>query len=611
MTRAPAIPTTESLDAVADLGCDRDGDEPIDDHLATAPDGAEVVFPDGRFAIDQYRIQQSSLSLVAADDADPVLTPARPAAEMDGDWMLLARDSGPYALEGFTFDFTREGYGATVNVTVTEGDFRLRDVHARGVYPDGISGVVIQVVNDDAVGVIERFITRDGTVYDSASSGIYVARLHGGTLYIKDSEIWNRASNGVYASGAGYERDSYERNNGPVHVVGGVYKNNNIASIRLGTTGSTCRDVVVHNEADPSGDTWDSREHDIMPRSGSADHPVVNARGIWLKNREDIRVENCDLRHEVGRSGGVIATNTTIGSVDIRDTRIGVTGGDLVAPIYVKAPGIHHGEAAAWTLENVSLTGTADFREGVRVAGRPAQLTDCCIECDGHGQAGVRATDGATVTLTDSAVDVPGRPTVSDGGAIDTRGLSETADCPPPTVTGRESAPSETPAETSPPETTRLDHTVTVRAVDGEGEATYALTATDGIGREPTTPGEATVTGAVGPDNYEDWYYFGGDLASADVDGVAELFVDGDLQRRTGGTPARTVTVRNESAGGVAYRFDVAGDVLDAPASADTYPDGDETRVAASSQTGWTQQFRVRGDVTRVDIPDGIDVVLE
>lgn len=398
-----------TLDAVEDLGLDPEGDELVDDALEELDAGTLVQFPTGRYAMDSCYISTSNVGLVAAPDADPTIVPAEPRSQSTR-WLLQMKTGGEYVLSGFEFDFTEEGYGGGITVYADEGDAYVGDVWIRGTIGDGANGLNVAATSSEGTVVVSRYVARDGSRYDSASHGLFVNQGHAGTLIVDDSEVWHWSDNGIYASSPGYQ-GSYrnatnaDRGNGEVHVRGGVFKNNNIANIRVGSTNSSVRGAVVHSAASVSGDAWESREYPIMPRQGTESQPVVNGRGIWITGRESIVVEDVDIQLDMGPTSAGIAVRGEASDVTIENTRIEM---NTDAPA-LRVPG---GEDPL-TVENVSFTGSSSAPAAVFHGRRESTLDDICIGLkDSRGIVGlsderISRTDGecSVASLTSSSTE--------------------------------------------------------------------------------------------------------------------------------------------------------------------------------------------------------------
>ncbi|WP_136601633.1 right-handed parallel beta-helix repeat-containing protein [Salinigranum halophilum] len=425
------------FDDVVDLveaGADSDGNERIDEALTThAGDGTVLVLPAGRYKMGPTDLSgYQNLGLVGKSGTRPTIVPAEPVDE-SREWLIRMTEGGDYLVGGFDLDFRKEGYGGSLVIFASKGGFEVFDIHAYGIYPLNVSGISCNVDSSDDVGQIRRFITRDGTVPESSGSGIFVSTSHSGTLHIDDCEIWNRATNGVYASAMGYVGDfknvtTADRGNGEVHVRSGVFKNNNIANIRIGSTNSTVKDVHIHNVANPTGDTM-RRSETLLSRNGAK-----NSRGIWIKNRQNQLVENATVILDAGRSGGAIEANSATGSHTIRNSTIEVNTEDANI-VYLKGyspPSENTGSASSggFSFENVRITGTGgglstDTPVGVFVEDRSGTtFRDCLLQLSGAKQDGIHFIESDNCLVQNTRIDVPGEPIRSHKSKLRTTNVS-------------------------------------------------------------------------------------------------------------------------------------------------------------------------------------------
>ncbi|ELZ31629.1 hypothetical protein C474_08147 [Halogeometricum pallidum JCM 14848] len=513
------------VNAVDDLGLDPNGGALVDDALGAVPSGTLVEFPTGRYLVDSCWVRSSNVGLVAADGADPVFVPAKPQSESES-WTILMKTGGDHVFAGFEFDYTREGYGGTLIVIAERGDYYIGDVHVKGVVGHSCEGLSTAVEDPNGTGVIERFYARDGSTYDSASHGLFVGLKHAGTLYIRDCEVWNWTDNGVYASSPGYigsyrgTTDS-DRGDGEVHIEGGVFKNNNISNVRIGSTNSSVRGAVIHNEKNISADTWDSRNYDIMPRSGTEPEPVVNSRGIWLANRTNLLVEDCDIRMDTGVSSGAIVAKGATGNCTIRNTRIQVNTTDVLNPIVVAGPSIDWPDTA-YTFENVSVTGVGGGRKiAVAVTDRPGtSFRNCCISLDGADQNGIKFIDTSSGVVADTNIGVDGRSTLFQNSTISTSNVSTADACPVPSLSG---------SGANYGGSKELPYTLTVRGTGAPLD--YRIVTTDGINQGSHLVDEdvpTVVEGSLDENDQEDWFWFSGEVTEVSLSDEATLFIEGE-----------------------------------------------------------------------------------
>jgi hypothetical protein len=507
------------LDAVDDLGLDDSGEHAIDSTvLENARDGTLIEFPDGTYKIgNSIRDRDvSNFGLVAAEGATPTLVPASPATDLPAEELLIQFEGSNLLFEGFELDFTQgSDYGGRIQVVAESGDVGVYDVTTKGQIPGSVDGYRVEARSSDGVATVENVNMRDGAVEGYSATGIFVGPPHAGEIHIRDCDIWHFPSKGIYASNPAHP-DVGE--GGTVHVEGGVYKNNNDCDVRVGSAGSTVRNLVSIKEDTVKGETvtWE----DPIPRRHwhGGQENIVQTRSIRLKYGRDVLVENCEFVHEIGEGAGVITgAGSHDGGTTIRDCRISVDGADIY-PILLK-----DGDGDGYTVENVSITGTGGRGAGIRIEGGCDGTTveNCCLQLSQSGENGVEVYDSDDCVVADSNIDVEGEAVVFDNVSGETTGLTYSEGCPLPD-SDRVSTDDGSTEKT-------LSNTCTVRST---GEAVdYTVTVTDGIvdgsqGNVVDASVSDTVSGTVDADG-ESWFWFGGEVDAVDFSADVAFFVNG------------------------------------------------------------------------------------
>jgi hypothetical protein len=237
---------------------------------------------------------------------------------------------------------------------------------------------------------------RDGAKEGFSATGILVGADHAGKLHIDDCQMWHFPSKGVYGSSPGSQIGA----GGTVHVNGGLYKNNNDCDVRIGSPGSTVRNIISIKDASTTGDTvtW----KDPIPRRYSGDRrDIIQTRSIRLKNGRDVLVEGCEFRHEVGGGVGVVTVEGSHGGgTTIQDCRIEVADVSI-NPVSVR------GGAGAVTLRNLNITGNAGGRTAIMVgAGRSGTTIENC-RIDLTEGDGIRLIEAEGIELSEPRLTVP------------------------------------------------------------------------------------------------------------------------------------------------------------------------------------------------------------
>lgn len=114
----------------------------------------------------------------------------------------------------------------------------------------------------------------DGSIDGSDAHGVFVGSNHDGDLLFENCVVRRFGDNGIYASAPG-------PNGGPVRVIGGMFENNNIAGVRIGTDGSVVR-----------GANFVTRDHQVPAAANGA----LGPRGIRIRRAgRNMLIEDCDF----------------------------------------------------------------------------------------------------------------------------------------------------------------------------------------------------------------------------------------------------------------------------------------------------------------------------
>jgi len=227
-------------------------------------------------------------------------------------------------------------------VRAQSGEVRLENITIRGALSGEEAKLRAEARGSDATMVLDKIWQPDGVVEGHDAVGFYVGRQHAGTIKFVDCYAEGFSDNGLYASGPGSSLSGSE--DGRVIVEGGLYKNNNISNVRLGSSNSVARGVTMVHDAD-------------APKNSG----VINQRNLRIRQPgENIVVENCDIYHDRGSYYPVdMSSQFSGGSGVIRNTRIYTNSSSM-------AIGNHD---SGWSAENVHLTGTGSFDIGISNTG--------------------------------------------------------------------------------------------------------------------------------------------------------------------------------------------------------------------------------------------------
>lgn len=598
---------------IAKKGADRTGSDRIDSVVERyADDDTLLIFPGGRYKLGGIDVTNlSNFGLAAADGADVTLVPA----SADRYWLMFG-GVDQFLFEGFDLDFTDADHGGRIQI-IADGDFLLRDVTANGRYAGNGCCLRTDVRDPNGTALVERLIARGGGTVDGF--GVLVEKYHAGEITFRDCELEDWPNNGLYASNPAYGEG------GTVHVEGGLFKNNNVANIRVGSTGSTVRNATVVVDRDV-------QRRDV---EGSDDRGG-NARGIRLDEGGGVLVEGCDLHFSDGRSNGALVWTGTQGKSVIRDTRITVEGGQHH---HIQMKSRERSTPTGSTFENVSLTGGdrspnwANDPVFIGSGRTDPSFSGCCstVEtqyiktsdaCPMAGTNPAPHLDHEIVLSAEPQTDyafsvsgdlrpgeyVDGHDIVSEssvegyvggGWTDDYRFSGEIADFSTPdaaalnvTIDGQQVDPRTLAA---PP------NELTISNRDFDEPATYAFTVSDDL--EPTESVNFGDTDAISGNSANgrvnsgsDTYRFAGEVTEFARDGPIRVYLNGEEvdPDSLGRLPNELIVDHTRYDGSVPYEFTVSGEVR-----VSDNPQGDEAEgsTARGTVAGYKDGYRFSGEI--------------
>ena len=365
---------------MVDEGADPAGGDPIDDVLPGGDlDDTLLFFPEGEYLLDGgWQLREFEHFGVLGDGAV-----VRPRDGYSGylfafGWSDRAVD---FLFKGIDFDITAPETGVRpVHATIQDG-LHVADVTVRGLQDTDQDSFRFDVTLASGTGLVENLNQPDGGDARYPITGCYVGEVTDGTLTFKDCNIAGFPDNGLYASQA----------NGPVHVVGGRYENNNVSNVRV-TSDAVVRGVTV--------------------RSTEAREGFSNVRGIRMRSGRNVLVEDCTLEYtDVVGSNGAITMHDWLESATVRNTTVKIDTDDVPA-IQAKAPANEVGSPGSGIrIENVRITGRAANRSAIEIDERSGTvLSDLCIHQTGGGRNGIRLLRSNDNVIRNCAIQVTGEP---------------------------------------------------------------------------------------------------------------------------------------------------------------------------------------------------------
>jgi hypothetical protein len=561
---------------MVDAGADNTGSEPIDDvFYDNLADDTKLIFDEGEYLIDDLSVDgYSNVALVAPDGARLV-----PPDGVGTSLWLTVEMVEDFRFEGFVLDNTGDGAAPAHIFNVTGGTNLIKDVTVEGYRPDREQCFRPWCEGADTKLTLENVRMPDGN-FDGAAfyvpeQYLYKTDQGPGTLVFRECYIEN-FSQGVYASGHG----------GPLKFFGGEYANCGINQIRVG--GGNTRECVIKG---------------VTIRVDGPAEPIEekpNMRGIWLREGEGTVIEDCDI-FMVDAGASYTAAGILIrgyhGDATIRNTRIRVD--ENVPGIKARDPnGFDSGDIQGmselpddWdiTVENVSITGSADDGEAIQLYDRDGStIENCCIHQTGSSRDGVSVANSSSCSVSNTTIDVTGEAVTSSGSSIDTTSITKSGSCPAPTAGG---------SGTYKPNSV---------SISGNGsEADYSFSVSGGL--EKSDEGDATIDDADVVDgssatgtvtNGTDAYGFDGEITGFETTGDPTVTING-REVDPADLPLSTLRVSGDGTT-TTYSFEVGSFVRKSEIDGATINDGDS--IDGTSVSGLTTNeadaYRFAGGVS-------------
>ena len=529
------------VNAVDDLGLDPNGQEPIDDGLASvAREGDTLVqFPPGEYLVDDKVDVGDDFGIesTTGDREDVVFTPVRGKLTR-----LFGTDGDPsgFYVGQVTLD-RRDEYRSSLELV--RGGFtdavQVHDVLVEGWAPEsGNKILTFNVYDPDGSalvdGVTDRGPAQFGAYPDGTSITIFNGRATEGDITYRNLEIHNASESGIYAGKA----------KGTIRVEDSYFENCAHSAVRVTGNDSVVRNTTVVMDAS-----------DLHPDAEVTDPEGVDFnRGIWAQSADVEKggplVEGCDIVVEDSGGGvGAIVNNSDTGGFEIRNTRVECNDSTgYFDPIRIVGESTSDaGTPYEALIDGVSITGEASAKPAIRVDDRDGTVVrNCCIQMPNTDGIAFEGTSDGRIENT--SISVGGEATIFDDADVETQGVTSGDSCPLPDPgswddgdggggggddgdDGDEGGGGDDGDETLP-------HTLAVskEAEDlPDGDVTYeftvseALSATEDVevGGNDTVSG-TTASGGMGPKAGVDTYRFDGVVEQFSLDGAARVFLDGD-----------------------------------------------------------------------------------
>lgn len=406
----PALSFDERVNVVEAFDCDPTGERACDEqlHEATA-EGRLLVFPEGRYRLEEPLTitGYDRVGLKGVGDARLV-----PPSGYNG--VIVDVDVAEFLLQNVDIDIRASNTSAGIQALtdtilhVESVEYRGRGLHTGSA---GVHGLVPVVRDPGGVATIKEYVAERGAAWGhygwgNGRAGVYIGQLNRGTVRIVDAHLEEFGGSGIYATSTP----------GDVHVHGGTFRNNNVASIRIGGAGSFVEGATV--EASLSAYDGPRTQEDGAFRLRGV---VINQKSAYVDKPPGARVADCNISigADVPSPGPGITIQGPAKTATVRDTAIRVDADDTpaVSRVGQTAFGNHPPSSGPrWVeLDGVRITGSGSDAAAVVIEDAPGStLRDATVRLTGRRRDGVRLVRSPDATFDGGSVVSKGYPLVID-----------------------------------------------------------------------------------------------------------------------------------------------------------------------------------------------------
>lgn len=387
-----AIPHADDFSSIVETietGLEPDMGEPVnflfDEYSG---DDTLLAFEPGTYQLDPIQLADTTHLGIVSSGEQPVRFVPTAGNCRGGNPYIFMNQVSDLVWENVTFDFTDSEAGGPIHLFL-RGDSIIRDVTYQGTCSNQLGIMRVEVLDSSGSALFEN-LQASNIDENHTLTGVYVSGNHAGEATFRDCNLEEFSDNGLYASAPGGPNG----NDGTVNVVGGVYRNNNIANVRLGSSGSVAEDVTVIVDSETPG--WGQ----------------LNSRGIRLRNKSGQVIENCEITFEpeAAYSFGAIVFHKNNSGGLVRDSTIRLRRDEIPA---IKAfPDANPGTGKP-EFEDLVVAGNAAGGYTAEIEGRDeTEFRNCTIVQPGSDRRGIRLLDCQNCRIVDSHVHVAEEPLI-------------------------------------------------------------------------------------------------------------------------------------------------------------------------------------------------------
>lgn len=415
------------VDAVDDLGCDPNGNEDVTSKVESALDGKTLVeFPSGTYHWEGS--VSTDLDRIGVRGKSDDVSFTFPSGYND---FFINTTCDQALFENFDVDVRPDQTATGIRINADHG-FHAENIEHIGraiVDSNEVTRCWQLRVNDpNSTGVLKNFVAKKGSAWSHYKSGDGRAGIsvYGGegTIKIVDCHLEEFGNNGIYGS----------RTLSAVQVIGGTYRNNNVAGIRISGDGSYVDGATVEINPDKYSGPHTLEDDSFTMRGVLFEQGNASTGGEFDKAGGEIR--NTDITVEDNPTTGPgIAVWTGGRTLNVKNTRINYNNNGNPAVYREKrtSQGRHDPSPdPRWIRMNrVKITGSASKGPSVQAEeANGSRIQNSYIEQSGSGRKGVKFSNSENTLVKNTTIKVNGKAVQLDSSSGKSVNVSNSGSAP-------------------------------------------------------------------------------------------------------------------------------------------------------------------------------------
>jgi hypothetical protein len=594
-TERHGISFDKVVDMVDDAGADPNGNEACDGALQSAAGSDTLLkFPSGTYKLAEENALNGYSNFGIVGEGDVTFN----VPDDSTDKVININYGTNVLVENVTVD--HGSATPTVQVAPDDGlEVHGLEMLGRGIGPatsgDAPNAFNPMVRSSGGEGMVENItLHNEGRMGAYSRTGVWIGETNKGTITMRNCNVEGFSGNGVYAS----------RTPGVVKVEGGVYKNNDVSQVRIGSSGSYVEGVTAETDLSES-------------RSPNPDD-MLNGSGIRLESDRGgsgAEIRDCDVRvgPEVNADGGIqIFSNYE--NFTIENTRVEYN----TQGYSIRAKSADNPENGGGTLSNVSVTGDATDWVGVLIEDRQdTTVKNCCIQQTGGGRTGLALDNCDGSTVEDCTINAGAQAVRIRNGDVSVSNIEKSGTCPAPNLSSSSYDGSSSSSDSSSSDDSSGDSSSSESSGSSDDSSSESSSgSSDGSNSDDSSGDSSSSESSSGGSSSDSSSSSSDSSGNADGSGSDDK-LSGNIEEsdvpEPSGSANFVVTDTSTEGGRIPYEVQTSGDIDKTDAGGATKDSNDD--ISDNSADGgvnqWRDAYEYEGEIVSLEVDDRATIKLD